>query len=339
MQTLGSSSPLFCDFRIHEMPVFAKELPFTEFGKCWFADMSNLRKWILAARPKTLPAAIVPVAIGGGLAAAMDVFAILPWSVCLVFALLIQIGTNFANDYYDFLKGADDERRIGPHRAVASGWISPESMKWGMIVTFAVAFLVGCSLIHWGGWWLLLVGVLSILCGVAYTGGPYPLGYNGWGDVFVFVFFGWIATGFTYYVQSGTFAFLTQSGFSTFWTWAAGAVPGALASNLLVVNNVRDEPLDREVGKRTLVVRFGRRFGLFEYGMMSALALVVPLLFALVLGYPGCFLVLLCLPLMVRANRQLATAEGREAYESVLVQTAVLLILVGGLFTAGLCWG
>jgi 1,4-dihydroxy-2-naphthoate octaprenyltransferase len=329
---------LYYGFPIQEIPVFVKELPFTEIGKCWFADMSNWRKWILAARPKTLPAAIVPVAIGGVMASAMDVFAFLPWVVCLVFALLIQIGTNFANDYYDFLKGADDERRIGPSRAVASGWISPEQMKWGMITTFTAAFVVGCSLILWGGWWLLLVGMLSILCGVAYTGGPYPLGYNGWGDVFVFIFFGWIATGFTYYVQSGTFAFLTQSGFSTFWIWLAGAVPGALASNLLVVNNVRDEPLDREVGKRTLVVRFGRQFGLLEYGMMSAVALIVPLLFAVVLGYTGCFLVLICLPLVIRANRLLANASGREAYEAILVHTAVLLILIGGLFALGLCW-
>jgi 1,4-dihydroxy-2-naphthoate octaprenyltransferase len=299
--------------------------------------MARMNPWILAARPKTLPAAAVPVLVGGALAQAAHAFQLLPWMICMVFALLIQIGTNYANDYYDYLKGADDHRRIGPDRAVASGWIRPEAMRRGMLLTFAAAFVFGSLLIPYGGWWLILVGALSIACGIAYTGGPYPLGYNGWGDVFVMIFFGWVATGVTYYVQAGTFAFPAPlAGDGCWFTFMAGIVPGALATNLLVVNNVRDEPLDREAGKRTLVVRFGRRFGLAEYAALAGLALLVPVLFALAAGLWGCLLVLLAAPFTVRTVQFLARAEGRRAYGIALVRTAILLIAIGGLFALGL---
>ncbi len=293
-----------------------------------------MKPWILAARPKTLPAAAVPVLVGGALAAAADTFRWLPWLVCLLFGLLIQIGTNYANDYYDFIKGADDHRRIGPNRAVASGWVSPKAMRNGMFATFALAFAVGCALVPFGGWWLVGVGVVSIVCGIAYTGGPYPLGYNGWGDVFVFVFFGWVATGITYYVQAGTFAFPDLMG--GYGTLLAGIVPGALSTNLLVVNNVRDEPLDREAGKRTLAVRFGRGFGVNQYIVLSLLALVVPVIFAVVGKDWPCLLVLLAFPFAIRTIVLLEKAVGREGYERVLVRTALQLLMVGGLFCLGL---
>ena len=298
--------------------------------------MHTVKYWLLAARPKTLPAAAVPVLVAGALAAAADTFLFSPWLVCLVFSLLIQVGTNYANDYYDFKKGADDERRIGPNRAVASGWISPAAMYRGMILVFLLAFLVGSSLVLWGGWWLIVVGVASILCGVAYTGGPYPLGYNGWGDVFVFLFFGWVATGVTYYVQAGTFAAVLPSGQGMIWTLLAGMVPGALATNLLVVNNVRDEPLDREAGKRTLAVRCGRSFGIAQYGILNLLAMAVPLAFVLLGGKLGCLVVLLSAPLVLSNQRLLKRARDRESYETVLVRTALALLLVGGLFCPGL---
>ncbi len=299
-------------------------------------EMSHARKWFLASRPKTLPAAIVPVAIGGALAGAVNAFSFLPWLICLTFAVLIQIGTNFANDYYDFLKGADDERRIGPKRAVASGWISPDTMKTGMLVVFGTAFIVGCMLVPFGGWWLLIVGILSIICGIAYTGGPYPLGYNGWGDLFVFIFFGWIATGCTYYVQTGTFEFQHGSLSGIWWILLAGSVPGALATNLLVVNNVRDAPLDKEAGKRTLVVRHGRKFGIGEYVVMSILTVTIPLLFATAGKLPGCYLILLAVPLFARTVVRLNSAVDRRTYNSLLGSTALLLLLGGVLFTAGL---
>jgi 1,4-dihydroxy-2-naphthoate octaprenyltransferase len=229
---------------------------------------SPLRAWLLATRPKTLPAAVAPVALASALAFEEGVFALLPAILCLLFALLIQIGTNFANDYFDFVKGADTKERIGPARAVAAGWIAPQTMFRGMLVTFALAFLSGLLLVPYGGLWLVAIGILSILCGIAYTGGPYPLGYNGWGDVFVFVFFGLIATGFTYFVQAGAFSPLA---------WTLGIIPGALASNILVVNNLRDVATDRTAGKRTLVVRLGVRFGEWQYRLSWLLCFVLTL--------------------------------------------------------------
>jgi len=298
--------------------------------------MKQLGYWIHAARPKTLPAAAVPVMVGGALAMAVGGFSLLPWILCLVFALLVQVGTNYANDYYDYLKGADGKERIGPKRAVASGWIAPQVMHRGMVITFVIAFIVGCSLIHYGGWPLLIVGVLSILCGVAYTGGPYPLGYNGLGDVFVFIFFGWVATGFTFYVQTGGFVVEFQSSTGSLFTWLAGMVPGALSTNLLVVNNVRDEKQDRKSGKRTLAVRFGKRFGIFQYDIHLVMAILVPLTIAVVGRQWSCLLVLLAAPLMVKSSQLLRRADSREEYQVVLEKTALILIVVGVLFSAGL---
>ncbi|HSH93539.1 MAG TPA: 1,4-dihydroxy-2-naphthoate polyprenyltransferase, partial [Roseimicrobium sp.] len=205
--------------------------------------------WAEAARPRTLPAAVAPVLVASALAMRDDLFNAQAALSCLVFALLIQIGTNFANDYYDFIKGADTAERVGPRRAVAAGLVAPAAMKRAMIGVFAVAFLAGLSLLGFGGWPLLLIGVASILCGIAYTGGPYPLGYNGLGDVFVFVFFGLVAVGATYFVQTGLV---------TGEVLLLGSGIGALATNILVVNNYRDVETDAKAGKRTLAVRFGR---------------------------------------------------------------------------------
>lgn len=224
---------------------------------------SSLALWFSASRPRTLPAAVAPVLAASALAWRDGVFEAWPAVVCLVFALLIQIGTNFANDYYDFVKGADTAERVGPRRAVASGLIAPATMKRVMAGVFAAAFLVGLLLLGCGGWPLLLIGLASIVCGVAYTGGPYPLGYNGLGDVFVFVFFGLVAVGATYYVQAGALAEET---------WVLGAGVGALAANILVVNNYRDVETDAKAGKRTLVVRFGRGFARAQFAVSHAVA-------------------------------------------------------------------
>jgi 1,4-dihydroxy-2-naphthoate octaprenyltransferase len=217
-----------------------------------------------------LPAAVAPVIVGSALAArdgALDWFAAV---LCLGFALLVQIGTNFANDYYDFIRGADTAARVGPRRAVAAGLIAPGTMQRAMWIVFAAAFACGLGLIAWGGLWLLAIGVASILCGIAYTGGPWPLGYNGLGDIFVFLFFGIVAVGATYYVQAGTLA----------GDVLIAAVPiGLLAANILVVNNYRDVETDAVAGKRTLVVRFGRRAARIQHAASLGVALVVPLLF------------------------------------------------------------
>lgn len=214
--------------------------------------------WWEAARPRTLPAAIAPVLVASALAWHDGRFHPIAATTCLAFALLIQIGTNYANDYFDFKKGADTAERVGPRRAVAAGLIAPATMQRAMVLVFAVAFVVGLSLLRFGGWPLMVVGIASIICGVIYTGGPYPLAYHGWGDVFVFVFFGLVAVGATYFVQVGAISDAT---------WACGIGIGALSANILVVNNYRDFETDRKAGKRTLVVRWGRGFAQTQFAL------------------------------------------------------------------------
>lgn len=299
--------------------------------------------WILAARPRTLPAAAVPVMIGTAIAASLGTFQALPAILCLVFALLIQVGTNYANDYFDFIQGADNPERIGPSRAVASGWISPLAMRNGMIAVFTVAFCAGLTLTWWGGAWLVIIGIASVGCGIAYTGGPYPLGYNGWGEVFVFFFFGFVATGLTYYVQSGTFTLVgheeAASWFRTGGVWLAGLLPGALSSNLLVVNNYRDAPLDAQVGKRTLAVRFGRKFAGWEYDAGSAMLGLVPVIF-FIGGYNAWILLpALLIPRSVYLSYCLRSADSRESFGWLLAETAKILIFAGILFSLGLMAG
>ncbi|MEO0795056.1 MAG: 1,4-dihydroxy-2-naphthoate polyprenyltransferase [Verrucomicrobiota bacterium] len=287
----------------------------------------KLSPWILAARPKTLPAAIAPVLVGTALAGHDHVFAWQPALICLAFAVLIQIGTNFANDYYDFLKGADTESRIGPTRAVASGLISAGAMRRATIVVLVLAFMVGLALVYWGGWQLIIVGVLSIICAVAYTGGPYPLGYNGLGDIFVFVFFGLIAVGFTYYVQAGSFSSVS---------WLLGAAVGALSTNLLVVNNYRDLETDRIAGKRTLVVRLGRNAAWWQYSLSIVFAFGVALFLALGdIGW-GLFLPLTMAPLGLTLPLLLKRSRGSADFQLVLTQTAKLLMFYSGLVSVGL---
>ena len=231
---------------------------------------SPVQIWLAAARPRTLPAAVAPVWVGSALAWHEGDFSPGAAGLCLAFALLVQIGTNFANDYYDFMKGADTAARVGPRRAVAAGLVSPSTMRWAMWIVFLAAFLTGLGLLAWGGPWLLLIGIASIACGAAYTGGPWPLGYLGLGDVFVFLFFGLVAVCTTYFVQTGA---VTPDAI------IAAAGIGALAANILVVNNYRDVETDAAAGKRTLVVRFGRRFARVQFGSSLAIAFAVPLVF------------------------------------------------------------
>jgi 1,4-dihydroxy-2-naphthoate octaprenyltransferase len=230
------------------------------------------RVWLEATRPRTLPAAVAPVLAGTALAWRADEAKWGAATACLGFALLVQIGTNFANDYYDFVKGADTAERVGPRRAVASGLVKPSTMRAAMIAVFATAFALGLTLLAYGGWPLLVIGVASIACGVAYTGGPYPLAYHGLGDVFVFIFFGLVATGATTFVQTG------EVGAASL---VAGAAVGALATNILVANNYRDVETDAKAGKRTLLVRWGRAYGRAQFGFGHALAVAAPLVLVL----------------------------------------------------------
>lgn len=285
--------------------------------------------WILAARPKTLPAAVVPVFLGSALAFADNGFSWFPALVCLSFALLIQIGTNFANDYFDFVKGADTDARIGPTRAVAAGWVTPQQMRRATAGVFGLAVLVGALLLPYGGPWLLAVGLLSVFCGIAYTGGPYPLGYNGWGDVFVFIFFGLVATGFTYFVQTGTW---------TSTVWILGCVPGALSANILMVNNLRDVQTDRSAGKRTLVVRWGVAYGELQFIALWGLAFAVTLYLAWILDSLWILLPWLLFASVVQVSVTLRRSQGRGSarWGYLLATTARLMLLFGALLTAGL---
>lgn len=291
---------------------------------------SPLGIWISATRPRTLPAAIAPVLAGSALAWHDHSF-VWPAAVsCLVFALLIQIGTNFANDYYDFIKGADTAERVGPRRAVASGLVKPATMKLAMILVFALAFAAGLTLLKYGGWPLLVIGVASIVCGIAYTGGPYPLGYNGLGDIFVFVFFGLVAVCATYFVQAGRVtveAVLVAAGI------------GALAANILVVNNYRDVETDAKAGKRTLVVRFGRGFARAQFVASLGLALAVPAILA-VRGFSYWVLLPGLLAPMAGAHvSRLRAASSPRELIALLSDTGRLLALYSLLLGIGMVVG
>ncbi|MBS0662297.1 MAG: 1,4-dihydroxy-2-naphthoate polyprenyltransferase [Verrucomicrobia bacterium] len=286
------------------------------------------KTWLHAARPRTLPAAVAPVLVGSGLAWKDGRFDARAAGLCLGFSLLIQIGTNFANDYYDFVKGADTAARVGPRRAVAAGLIAPGTMRVAMWLAFAASFLCGLGLIAWGGPWLVAIGVASILCGIAYTGGPWPLGYHGLGDVFVFGFFGLVAVGATYFVQAGR-----VSGDALL-----AAVPiGLLTTNILVVNNYRDVETDRAAGKRTLVVRFGRGFAQGQFGLSLIVALVVvPLWLALRDHQPWRLVPVGLLPVAWRHFRRLQTEAEPAAQIQLLGDTGKLLALYAALLTFGL---
>lgn len=288
---------------------------------------AKLDVWWDAARPKTLPAAIAPVMVGAALAWRDGCFDLAASALCLGFALLIQVGTNFANDYFDFVKGADTAARVGPRRAVAAGLIRPEVMKRAMALTFAVAFALGLSLIAWGGPWLIVIGLASVLSGIAYTGGPYPLAYHGWGDVFVFLFFGLVAVVATYFVQAAAVsgkAFL------------AATPIGLLAANILVVNNYRDAATDAAAGKRTLVVRLGKRAARVQYGVSLAVAYLIPVAFALQSRSVAPLLPWLSLPVAAAHLRRLGRAEAPAELIALLGATGRLLALFAALFAAGL---
>lgn len=271
---------------------------------------------------------MVPVIIGSALAYSYGYFDLIPALIALICAFLIQIGTNFANDYYDFIKGADSDSRIGFERLTSAGKIAPKSMLAATYITMGLAFVLGLYLVWHAGWIILLIGVLSLLFGIAYTGGPYPLGYNGLGDVFVFLFFGLIAVMTTYFVQALEWSFIT------FW---AGLAVGALATNILVVNNLRDSEQDRISGKRTLGVLFGDKYLKLEYTAMTLLAFAIPPHYFFAEGFSWhSLLPLLSLPLFVYLNIQIWSVTDKRKLNSVLEITAVAMTLFGLLMAAGL---
>jgi len=289
---------------------------------------SKLRIWLQAARPQTLPAAFVPVCVGAAIAFRNQQFDWLPSLVALLCAFLIQIGTNFANDYFDFKKGADTDDRIGFERATATGQISAIAMRNATIFTMGLAFLFGLYLVWHAGLVILWIGLASLLFGVLYTGGPFPLGYNGLGDIFVFIFFGIVAVMGTYYVNALEW--------STASFWASLAI-GALSTNILVVNNLRDVEQDRIAGKNTLGVLFGEHVLRWEYLLMLLLALAIPPHFYYRLQYSWIvFLPFLALPWAVLLLRKIWFVEDKRSLNNTLEQTAQFMTAYGILFSLGI---
>ena len=288
---------------------------------------SKIESWLLASRPRTLLAAVVPVMVGSALAISQNKFTLILSLIALICSILIQVGTNFTNDLYDYLKGTDKEDRIGPRRVLVSGLISTSEMKLGIITVFGLAFLLGLYLVYAAGIVILIIGVISILAGLAYTAGPYPLAYNGLGDVFVFAFFGIVGTTGTYYLHLHEFSLLSF----------LIAVPvGALITNILVVNNYRDIEEDREADKYTLAVKLGKKFTRFQF--VNSIAISYLILFIIYFKYDftyWIFLPLISLPIAVVLIKTLQTLEG-EGLNKTLELSAKYAALFGLLFSLGL---
>ncbi len=290
--------------------------------------MSRARAWLHAARVPTLAAALVPVAVGSALAARDHLFRPGPALAALWGAVFIQIGTNLVNDLGDFRRGADSGERIGPPRALAMGWLTLAQVRAGILVSFLLAALAGIYLAAVAGWPVVPIGIASIAAGVAYTAGPWPLAYHGLGDIFVFFFFGAVAVCGTYFVETRT---LSADA-------VLAAIPvGALATAILVVNNVRDLDGDRAAGKRTLAVRVGRSGARAEYLALLGAAFLTPaFLFASRRAGAWALLPLLTIPLALAEGRRVLRREDGPSLNAALFGTARLHVLFGLLFAAGM---
>ena len=281
----------------------------------------------MAFRPKTLPAAATPVIVGSAAAWHAGRFALGPCLAALVAALLIQIGSNLANDVFDFKKGADTAERLGPTRVTQAGLLTPEQVMRGMVIVFLISIAIGVYLVSVGGWPIVAVGLSCIAAAIAYTGGPFPLGYHGLGDLFCFVFFGPVAVCGTYYVQALRVDPI-----------AIGvSIPiGLLCTNILVVNNLRDIETDRKAGKRTMAVRMGRGLTISQYWLFGGLAYGLPAVLCgmKIVSFP----VLLCwltAAIFVPLARKIAATTGK-ALNPLLGKTAQLELQFGLLLAVGL---
>ena len=279
---------------------------------------SGLGVWLMAARPRTLSAAVSPVLVGTAIAHRAGALRPLPALLALLASLFIQIGTNFANDYSDFKRGAD-ANRLGPQRVTQSGLVAPGTVKLAAWIAFGISGVLGIGLAALSGWPVIAIGVASVAAGWLYTGGPWPLGYHGLGDLFVFVFFGLVATCGTAYAQA---LFVPRE------AWVAGAAVGSLATAILVVNNLRDRQTDAKVGKNTLAVKLGAAASRAQYVVL----VVAPFALALLLGTAWPLLALLA---AIPALRTVLREEG-AALNRGLGQTARFQILYSVLLAAGL---
>jgi 1,4-dihydroxy-2-naphthoate polyprenyltransferase len=283
--------------------------------------------WMLAIRPKTLPASAASTIVGSALAYHDGRFLLLPALACLLTALLLQIGANLANDLFDFHRGADTAERLGPIRVTQAGLMTPAQVRSGMIVVFGLAVLLGVYLIWVAGWPVLVLGAASILAALVYTGGPFPYGYYGLGDLMVFIFFGPVAVCGTYFIQAGGASRLS---------WLASIPMGLLIVAILVVNNLRDIRTDTAAGKHTLAVRLGVTRTRWEYSLCLILAyLSVPLIWLAGATGPWVLLAFLSLPLAYRQNQAVWTQEGRPLNQA-LAGTGQLTLVFGLLLSLGL---
>lgn len=291
------------------------------------AAVPRILPWLEATRPKTLTAGLVPVVVGVTLAhAAHAPLRPLLAILTLACAFLIQIGTNFINDALDFQKGTDSEDRVGPRRVTQSGLISANAVMRSGILCFGAAALLSVPLLLQGGWLILGIGLASLLCGYAYTGGPFPLSYLGLGEPFVLVFFGLLAVLGTFFLQTGVLNWQAT---------LAGAQIGLLATVLIAINNLRDAPGDRKARKMTLAVRFGKRFGRAEIAFLCLSPFPLGVLWAKAGMQWAGMLPVLVLPLAFRISHRIARAEPGPTYNGLLAQSALLHLCFGLLLSVG----
>lgn len=290
---------------------------------------NSLQAWLLAARPKTLTGAIIPVLIGTSLALADEEFKAIPALLCFLFACGMQVAANFINDLYDYLKGTDREDRLGPQRTCAQGWITPTAMKWGIGLIIFLSCLAGCALLYvcceqlpYGGWELVIPGALCVIFSFLYTT---SLSYQGWGDLLVLIFFGVVPVAGTYYVQAYSF---------TADVAVASLISGLVIDTLLVVNNYRDREQDALSGKRTLIVRFGEPFGRYLYLGLGIAATLLCLWFAKSWNITAMLLPFFYLFAHVRTWQRMCEIRSGEKLNSILGETSRNMLLMGLLLSA-----
>lgn len=288
---------------------------------------NSVKAWVLAARPKTLTGAAIPVMLGCAVAYIYGHFQTVPAILCFLFAFLMQIDANFINDLFDFLKGTDREDRLGPERACAQGWISSKAMKTGIAVTTVLAGITGLSLLLYSGWEMIPVGIACIIFAFLYTAGPYPLAYHGWGDVLVLIFFGFVPVGCTYYVMA--------HGWNTSVTVTSLAC-GLIIDTLLMVNNFRDREQDAISGKKTIVVRLGAKAGLILYFLLGLIAcwlcfyfLTIGKIYAVL--FPQFYLVM-----HILTTIRMAKIGRGKALNMILGETSRNMLIFGIMLTLGL---
>lgn len=291
-------------------------------------DKSKMGAWMLATRPRTLPAAIAPVVLGSATAVADKSFAWLPAVAALIVALLLQITVNLANDYFDYLKGIDTQDRLGPPRVTQSGLIPAKQVKAGMILTLTLSLIPGIYLLTIGGLPVLIIGLACFCAALAYSGGPFPLASHGLGDLFVFIFFGLVAVCGTYYVQALNLTPLV---------WLMGVIEGLLITAILVVNNLRDIQSDRQTGKRTLAVIIGKRGSKVEYVLLLAGAYAIPIILWLS-GWMSAWVMLplISLPTALSLMHLIWKNPADPILNQALAKTAKLALIYSLLLSIGL---